>query len=208
MEIISVVVGPIQTNCYLLCDRDSQLCAIIDPGDEPEKILSAIRKSGCTPRAIYLTHGHFDHHCAVPGLLSAYPDLPVYIHEQDTDPQDTQAGWGAMFPRLPQTNQRYYAQGDRITLGQITLTVLETPGHTRGSVCLIAQDVIFCGDTLFYTSCGRTDLAGGSYPQMMNSLAKLSRLEGDYRCLPGHDRETTLSFERNHNPHMKEALSR
>ena len=151
MKIDSLAVGSIGTNCYILQDEAAKLCAVIDPGDEPERILSAVEQTGCTPTMILLTHGHFDHYTAVKGLLEKWPELPVYIHESDVT--DKPAGsFSLLFPRLPEKNQRYYKEGDRLTLGGLTITVLETPGHSRGSVCLVVGDVIFSGDTLFHGS--------------------------------------------------------
>ena len=204
MKITSLVVGPIMTNCYLLCDEAQKVCALIDPGDEPGRVLAAVTASGCTLQAIYLTHGHFDHYSGVAGVLETYPDLPVYIHAADA--VDGRAG-ELKFRRLGEHNQRYYAEGDTLTVGGITLTVMETPGHSAGSVCLVTEGVIFCGDTLFYGSCGRTDLADGSYPAILQSLARLAALPGNYDCLPGHERFTTLDFERQHNPYMKQGLA-
>ena len=103
-------------------------------------------------------------------------------------------------------NQRYYKEGDRLTLGGLTITVLETPGHSRGSVCLVVGDVIFSGDTLFHGSCGRTDFAGGSYEDILRSLKKLAQLPGQYQVYPGHDRSTNLDFERRVNPYVKQGL--
>lgn len=111
------------------------------------------------------------------------------------------------FFRLGEHNQRYYADGDTLTLGSLTLTVWETPGHSEGSVCLLVGDVIFAGDTLFRMSCGRTDFPGGSYPAILRSLARLARLEGNYTVYPGHESATTLDFERNHNPYMRQGLT-
>ena len=108
-----------------------------------------IASSGCTPTMILLTHGHFDHYTAVKGLLEKWPELPVYIHESDVTDKPV-GSFGLLFPRLPEKNQRYYKEGDRLTLGGLTITVLETPGHSRGSVCLVVGDVIFSGDTLFH----------------------------------------------------------
>ena len=115
-------------------------------------------------------------------------------------------GFDLLFPRLTEKNQRYYKDGDRLTLGSLTISVLETPGHSRGSVCLVVEDVIFAGDTLFYGSCGRTDFAGGSYQDILRSLKKLAQLPGQYRVYPGHDRPTDLDFERRVNPYVKQGL--
>lgn len=122
-----------------------------------------IASSGCTPTMLLLTHGHFDHYTGVAGLLEKWPELPVYIHRADAVDG---AGGELRFPRLGEKNQRYYKEGDKLTVGGLTLDVLETPGHSQGSVCLLVegQSVIFSGDTLFRCSCGRCDFPGGRLP--------------------------------------------
>lgn len=205
MKIDSLCVGPIGTNCYILQDEAAGLCAVIDPGDEAERIIKAVENTGCAPAMILLTHGHFDHYTAVSGLLEKYPDLPVYIHASDVTDQAA-GGFDLLFPRLREGNQRYYKEGDTLTLGSLKIAVLETPGHSRGSVCLVVGDVIFSGDTLFRGSCGRTDFAGGSYTDILQSLKKLAQLPGQYRVYPGHDRATDLDFERRVNPYVKQGL--
>ena len=105
MKVLSLMVGPIMTNCYILCDEEAKVCAVIDPGDEPKRIEAMIASSGCTPIMILLTHGHFDHCTGVAGLLETWPELPVYIHEGDvTDGM----GGELRFCRLGEKNQRYY----------------------------------------------------------------------------------------------------
>ena len=205
MKIDSLTVGPIGTNCYILQDEQAKLCAVIDPGDEPERVIRAVEQTGCTPTMILLTHGHFDHYTGVAGLLEKWPELPVYIHEKDVTDRAA-GGFDLLFPRLAERNQRYYKEGDCLTLGGLTIRVLETLGHSRGSVCLVVGDVIFSGDTLFYGSCGRTDFAGGSYEDILRSLKRLAELPGQYKVYPGHDRPTDLDFERRMNPYMKQGL--
>ena len=205
MKIDSLSVGPIGTNCYILQEEQAKLCAVIDPGDEAGRIVRAVENTGCTPVMLLLTHGHFDHFTAVGELLERWPDLPVYINEKDTTGK-AGGGWDLLFPRLPEKNQRYYKDADKLNLGGLTIEVLETPGHSRGSVCLVVGDVIFSGDTLFYGSCGRTDFAGGSYEDILRSLKKLAQLPGQYRVYPGHDRPTDLDFERRVNPYVKQGL--
>ena len=204
MKVSSLQVGPIMTNCYILADETAGVCAVIDPGDEPARIEKAVEQTGCEPVAIYLTHGHFDHYTGVAGLLQNHPDLPVYIHQNDA--VDGRGG-DLKFPRLGERNQRYYREGDVLSLGTLSIRVLETPGHSSGSVCLVAGDVIFAGDTLFCMSCGRTDFPDGSYPAILRSLARLARLDGDYQVYPGHERATTLDFERQHNPYLRQGLT-
>ena len=129
--------------------------------------------------------------------------MPVYIHEKDA--ADTERG-ELLFRKVGPENQRFYKEGDTLPLGSLTIRVLETPGHSEGSVCLLVegQNVLFAGDTLFRCSCGRCDFPGGDYRKMLTSLGRLASLEGNLRVLPGHDRETTLDYERRVNPYMRQ----
>ena len=133
--------------------------------------------------------------------------MPVYIHEKDA--VDTERG-ELLFRKVGPENQRYYKEGDTLPLGGLTLRVLETPGHSEGSVCLLVegQGVLFAGDTLFRCSCGRCDFPGGDYRKMLASLGRLASLEGNLRVLPGHDMETTLDYERRVNPYMRQGSAR
>lgn len=206
MKVLSAMVGPIMTNCYILCDEAAKVCAVIDPGDEPKRIEAMIASCGCSPVMILLTHGHFDHCTGVAGLLEKWPDLPVYIHEADVTDG---VGGELTFRRLDEKNQRYWHEGDTLTVGGLTLRVMETPGHSRGSVCLLVegQGVIFSGDTLFRGNCGRCDFSGGDYRAMLRSLARLGRLEGQYQVYPGHEAATDMEYERKYNPYMKQGMT-
>ena len=203
MEIKYLQVGPIGTNCYLLCDEQAKVCAVIDPGDEAGRILQVIKDDGVDVKYILLTHGHYDHTTAVPELHQALPQVEIYIHKADAN------GAGSrLFPLAGQIpDLKFYDEGDALTLGDLTIQVLHTPGHSKGSVTLKVGDVLFCGDTLFAGSCGRTDLAGGSYDEIMASLKKLGELPGDYHVCPGHDVTSTLERERRSNPFLREAMS-
>ena len=206
MKVLSAMVGPIMTNCYILCDEAAKVCAVIDPGDEPKRIEAMIASCGCSPVMILLTHGHFDHCTGVAGLLEKWPDLPVYIHEADVTDG---VGGELTFRRLDEKNQRYWHEGDTLTVGSLTLRVMETPGHSRGSVCLLVegQGVIFSGDTLFRGNCGRCDFPGGDYRAMLRSLARLGRLEGQYQVYPGHEAATDMEYERKYNPCMRQGMA-
>ena len=206
MKVLSAMVGPIMTNCYILCDEAAKVCAVIDPGDEPKRIEAMIASCGCSPVMILLTHGHFDHCTGVAGLLEKWPDLPVYIHEADVTDG---VGGELTFRRLDEKNQQYWHEGDTLTVGGLTLRVMETPGHSRGSVCLLVegQGVIFSGDTLFRGNCGRCDFPGGDYRAMLRSLARLGRLEGQYQVYPGHEAATDMEYERKYNPYMKQGMT-
>lgn len=201
----TIPVGQIDTNCYLIGDEKEQVCAVADPGGSPERVLAMIEKSGLELKMILLTHGHWDHVGAIPALLEKWPDLPVYAHEKELCPAD-EPNPHYFFPRLPEKNQRTYGEGDVLDLGSLTLRVLHTPGHSAGSVVILAEGVMLCGDTLFAGSCGRCDLPGGSEEDMMCSLKRLGRLEGDYQVCPGHGRLSSLALERDVNPYLRQAL--
>ena len=202
MQVKVLQVGPIGTNCYLLEDEKAHVAAVIDPGDEAGRILQVIKDDGVDVKYILLTHGHYDHTTAVPELHQALPQAEIYIHKADAN------GAGSrLFPLAGQIpDLKFYDEGDALTLGELTIQVLHTPGHSKGSVTLKVGDVLFCGDTLFAGSCGRTDLAGGSYAEIMASLKKLGQLPGDYHVCPGHDVTSTLERERRSNPFLREAM--
>ena len=203
MQVKVLQVGPIGTNCYLLEDEKAHVAAVIDPGDEAGRILQVIEDDGVDVKYILLTHGHYDHTTAVPQLHKALPQAEIYIHRADANGAGSQ-----LFPLAGQIpDLKFYDEGDTLALGDMTIQVLHTPGHSKGSVTLKVGDVLFCGDTLFAGSCGRTDLAGGSYAEIMASLKKLGELPGDYHVCPGHDVTSTLERERRSNPFLREAMS-
>ncbi len=204
MKVSVMQVGPIGTNCYFLQDEESGLMAIIDPGDDWERILHQVKKAEGEVKYILLTHGHYDHTTAVPDLVKALPGVQVYIHKADANGAGSQ-----LFPLAAQVKDlNNYDEGDTLTLGSLTIEVLHTPGHSKGSVTLKVGDVLFTGDTLFCGSCGRTDLRGGSYEEIMESLKRLGELEGDFHVCPGHDRTSTLERERKYNPFLLEAMGK
>jgi glyoxylase-like metal-dependent hydrolase (beta-lactamase superfamily II) len=202
MKVKCLPVGPIGTNCYIVCDEDAKVCAIIDPGGDAGRVESVMRQTGCTPACILLTHGHYDHVGAVAELRQRYPDIPVYLNSRDIRDDDSREA-RFLYPHLP-GELRNYDEGDQVSVGNLTFEVLATPGHTPGSVTLKCGDSLFCGDTLFCGSCGRTDMLGGDYGQMEASLRKLGRLEGN--IWPGHMDPTTVRWERQSNPYLVEAL--
>lgn len=202
MKINILQVGPIGTNCYLLIDEETQKAAVIDPGDEVPRILSVIEKEGVEVSYILLTHGHYDHTTGVPELHKAIPEAKIYIHTADANGAGSQ-----LFPLSEKVEDlNYYDEGDTLLLGNLKIHVMHTPGHSPGSVTLRVRNVLFTGDTMFSRSCGRTDLPGGSYEQIMQSLKRLGELNGDYHVCPGHDRTCTLNLERQCNPFLLEAM--
>ena len=195
LKIDSMELGIYFVNCYLIREEQSKSCVVVDPGGHPNKVLKYLEDKGLTLEAILLTHGHFDHVGAVKELAET-TGCKVYLHSDDlTLPENYTAG--------PLYYTHNYDEGDVLELAGLTIRVMHTPGHTEGSVCLVVDDVIFSGDTLFCHSCGRTDLPGGDPEAIMTSLARLKAMEGDYRVLPGHNRATTLAVEREYNPFMK-----
>ena len=198
MIIKRLEVPPIGTNCYLLEDNDAKLAAVIDPGGAPEAILGRAEGDGVTIVSVLLTHSHYDHTGAVQALRAALPGIKVYLH-----PADAALTGDEMMPGIGETLP--YSDGDTVPVGNLTVQVLHTPGHTPGGVCLLVEDTIFAGDTLFQGSMGRTDLPGGDYDQIMASLRRLNDLPGNYQVLPGHMGPTTLNRERTDNYYMREA---
>lgn len=203
MEIKTLQVGPIGTNCYLLCDETEHRCAVIDPGGDPLMVAAAVKDTGCAPAAILLTHGHYDHTGAVADLQAKWPQVPVYLNRRDQYEGD--AYLQQLFP--PVAGTRNYDEGDTIAVGGLTLSVLATPGHSEGGVTLRCGDALFCGDTLFAGSCGRTDFPGGSVKKIMASLKRLGSLEGDLTVYPGHMEPSTLERERAWNPYLRQAMN-
>ena len=199
MELFTFPLGQLETNCYVLADEKTHRCAIVDPGDDGDAVAQWLSGKGLTPAYIFLTHGHYDHVGALPELRRALPGVPVYLHPADGAIRD-----GALIPDPGPTED--YVDGDRVAVGGLTVEVLHTPGHTPGGVSLKVGDTLFTGDTLFRGSMGRTDLPGGSYDQLMDSLRRLAALPGDYKVCPGHDALSTLETERKSNYYMREAL--
>ena len=202
MKVKLLRVGPIGTNCYILEDDQTNLAAVIDPGGEPELIQEALEKKEVEGRYLLLTHGHYDHTTAVPALHRVYPQADIYIHQADAN-----GAGSTLFPLAGEVDDlKLYDEGDVIRLGDHEIQVLHTPGHSPGSVTLKVEDVLFTGDTLFAGSCGRTDLRGGSYEQIMQSLKRLGELKGDFHVCPGHEATSTLERERRSNPFLMEAM--
>jgi glyoxylase-like metal-dependent hydrolase (beta-lactamase superfamily II) len=207
MNVTIIPVGMIGTNCYLLAAGDNS-CAIIDPGANPGKIAEIIREKGYNPKHILLTHGHWDHTGAVKGLLLEFPGLDFYIGEKDLELLEDAEKSRALFRGFSAeeyniAGAKTLGEGDTVELADLTIKVIETPGHTFGGVCYICGDIIFSGDTLFYENIGRCDLYGGDIKVIKQSLKKLAALPGDYVVYPGHVESTTLEHERANNPYMR-----
>lgn len=197
MKIITMPVGMLAANCYLLCS-DNKNCAIIDPGAEPERIAKKITDEGLTPKMILLTHAHFDHIGGAAALQAKY-GIPVWLHKSDwemaLDPNKNLSPMlgGGQFVLHP---DRALESGGQLKMDEITIGVIETPGHTPGGVSLLAGGVVFSGDTMFDGGYGRTDFWGGDWNALSDSLQKLLRLPGETKVYPGHGSDTTIAAQR------------
>ncbi|MDL2335760.1 MAG: MBL fold metallo-hydrolase [Chloroflexota bacterium] len=198
MKLLTRVVGPIATNLYVLGDEPSGEAIAIDTATPCVEWLSAtLAERGWRLKLIVSTHRHWDH-IGDNAAASAATGAQIAVHTADRHGLEHPSGHMAPFPIPPSVPAIDLAEGSQIRFGEITLDVLHTPGHTEGSVCLLAatEGLLLTGDTLFAGSWGRTDLAGGSEDQMVDSLSRLSGLNDDVAVLPGHGRQTTLVDER------------
>jgi glyoxylase-like metal-dependent hydrolase (beta-lactamase superfamily II) len=201
-------VGPLQCNCSVIGDETSREAMVIDPGDDIDDVLTIIRKHKLVVKQIVITHAHIDH---VGGAmkLRAATSAPILINQNDyalLKMLDVQATWlGMKSPGKVEIDQSL-EQADTIKAGSIVANVLHTPGHTEGSICLYFPDEkkLIAGDTLFAGSVGRTDLPGGSFEKIIDSIyEKLLPLPDETLVIPGHGSSTTIGKEREHNPFLK-----
>ena len=206
LKIEILTLGAYRTNCYVVHDTNAQECVIIDPGYEPQTILARLESLELEPVAILLTHGHFDHVGAVEAIVKA-TGCALWMREADYT-QKSNPMTDYLYP-LHDTDRfpvNFCEEGQKLCVAGLTFLVMETPGHTWGSVCYLCEDAMFSGDTLFAGACGRTDLPGGDRKTIFDSLERLAGLEGDYRVFPGHGESSTLSRERQTNPYLRDFL--
>jgi glyoxylase-like metal-dependent hydrolase (beta-lactamase superfamily II) len=207
-----IVVGLFQENCWVVGSRRTRAGVVIDPGDEPERILELARDLGVQVRYIINTHAHLDHIMAVPAVQRAtgarfllHPDDQVLAAQAGL----SAARWLGRIVEPPPAPDGLLQDGDVVEVDGLRLQVIHTPGHTPGSVCFYTEGLLFSGDTLFYGSVGRTDLPGGNHAQLMTSIIdKLLTLPDDTIVLPGHMLETRIGHERQTNPFILDALQR
>ncbi len=206
-KVRTVVVGPFAVNCYLLFDEDTSDCLIIDPGADDDVIDYEVEQLALVPKAILLTHGHGDHIAAVAAVKDKY-DIPLYVGAGEEGLlADPSANISAYFdsPIVAPTPDHAVTDEQTIRVGALTLKVLSTPGHSPAGVCYLLEEegVLFCGDTLFAGSIGRSDLPGSSHDLLMKSIhAKILTLPDAVVCLPGHGPATTVGAERTSNPFL------
>ena len=204
MEIRTLPVGQLDTNCYIVWEADGQ-AVVIDPGAQAGRILDEADAAGVRVRAVLLTHVHFDHILAAREVMNATGAkllVPAGDEPALTSPARSLLAMFLPGCRYDLQADRLLVDGDTVTVGGLTLTVMHTPGHTPGSSCYIGDGVIFSGDTLFAGGAGRTDFPGGDEAALRRSLKRLAAWEGDYRVFPGHEESTTLQRERLENPYV------
>ena len=206
MILKTLVLGPFGSNCYIVGSETTKEGMIIDPGDEAKVILKNVKDLGLDIKIIVLTHGHIDHIGALKETKEA-TGAEVAIHTDDVKSlQDRSLGaqFGLSYPPPPPPD-RLLNDGDSIEVGDLHFSVLHTPGHTPGGICLLGEGVVFTGDTLFNYGIGRYDLPGSNGTQLMDSIhTRLMVLPDDTIVYPGHSYETTIGNERRGNPFLLE----
>lgn len=207
MFIETLVVGPLQANCYIVGDEATSEALVIDPGGDADKILDVVAKLGATVKMIVNTHGHVDHILAN-GRIKEATNAPIAIHAADagmlTNPLAAFSFLLGVLKPSPPANVMLY-EGDVLDAGDVHLHVIHTPGHSRGGICLYEEKegVVFTGDTLFQGGIGRTDFPGGSHQTLLDSIrTKLLTLPDETVVYPGHGPATTIGQERRYNPFL------
>ncbi len=207
MLLSTVVVTEFMTNCFIVGDGATKEAIVIDPGGEAGRIIQEIKKLGVEIKAVVNTHAHVDHIGALKEIKETF-GAEIMLHNLELPILQTASKMGRLFGvsiEQPPEPDRFLADGDQVSCGDITLTVIETPGHSPGGISLVTSDGRYCfaGDTLFAGSIGRTDLPGGNYHTLIQSIkTRLIPLGDDVKVLPGHGPATTMGAERRYNPFL------
>lgn len=205
MQIKRFSVGMICTNCYLIWDEKTKEAAVIDPGFISTPLSDYIKENGLALKYIILTHGHFDHVSGANSLKERYGGKLVACEKEREFLNDYSCTMLNIYgdDKNPPKVDSYVKEGDVLALGETSLSVIETPGHTIGGMSILCEDVLFCGDTLFFEGVGRCDLKTGSMSTLVKSIKeKLFILDDNTRVLCGHGDETTIGYEKTHNPYV------
>lgn len=207
MYVKYVPLGSLQANCYLIKDEVSGECAVIDPGVYDSRLEEFLRLEGVNDiKYIMLTHGHFDHICGACALRNKY-NSKILIHEEDAfclhDNEWSIAAYVDDYELTYCEADICFNEGDKFFLGETEITVMHTPGHSKGSSMFIAENYIFAGDTIFCHGMGRTDLFGGSTKTIFKSLRRIGQIQGEYIIAAGHGELTTLDEEKRFNRYLR-----
>jgi len=205
MKIKRFEVSPLFVNCYLVYDEETKEAIVIDPGDEPDLILDFVKEEGLNLKYILCTHGHFDHIGAVREMKEG-TGAEILLHEDDLEiyrhsPQLAIQYFGIEIDPQPEPD-RLLKDNEIIQINNIQLKIIHTPGHSPGSISIYTNGYLFTGDTLFKGSIGRTDIPGGDFNELLNSLKKISTLPLETNVLPGHGPKTDLGTEIKTNPYL------
>lgn len=203
MNIHCMPLGALEANCYIVSDEATEEAFVIDPGDEADKIINYIDSAGLKPTYIILTHAHADHIGALDELKRRY-DAKIVVSRSDEAPLNNDV-WNLCsqfgFPSPKSTANIPVSDGDTLPFAGTDLYFIHTPGHTKGSMCILCDTYLFSGDTLFRQSIGRTDFIGGSFEDIINSIKnKILTLNEQITVFPGHGEATSILYEKENNP--------
>ena len=210
IEVRGIVVGVFQENCYIVASPKTKEAIVIDPGDEPERVLELAKDMGVHIKLIANSHAHGDHILGVRGV-QAKTSAPFLIHSSEVPVLEQGTAWISQMTGRPEEPppkpDGLLSDGDTVSVAGLNLKAIFTPGHTPGSVSYYVNGLLFSGDTLFRGSIGRTDMPGSSYKQIMHAIInKLLVLPDETVVLPGHELETTIRQERSTNPFILDEL--
>ncbi len=207
MHVRTETVGPFQENCYLLADAETRDAVLIDPGDEGARLIAAVEESGCALRALWITHAHIDHVGAIAAVKRRW-DVPVFLHPADRPLYDRVPEQGRQYGlriEAPPAPDRDLAEGDVVTVGGLSFSVMHVPGHAPGHVAFVGHGAVFGGDCLFAGSIGRTDLPLSDPRALQQSLARFGALPSETVVYAGHGPATTIGEEHRTNPFLNGA---
>lgn len=209
LDVRGLTVGPVESNCYLVRRGGSSGAVVVDPGAEPDRIISALEEWGSDPAAVLLTHAHMDHVGAVADLVERF-DTPVHLHPADRDLYDRAseqgAAWGLRVPQPPPPDHELH-HGDTVTVADLEFEVRHAPGHSPGGVVLVGDGHAFVGDCVFAGGVGRVDLPGGDAETLLSSIrGQILTLPPDTVLWPGHGPRTTVEEEARSNPFLTGAV--
>lgn len=206
MLIKSLAVGPLEANCFVVADEKTKEAMIIDPGDEPDRIIDIVKENGLKVKYIACTHAHFDHVGAIADIKHE-TEAKIIIHKDELEiyegASDQAAIWGYELEPLPEPDM-FVNEGDKLEIGDLRFEILHTPGHSPGGICLLGKGIIFTGDTLFAGSVGRTDFYGGDMNKLKKSFRRLMSLPLDTKVFSGHGLSSTIKEEKTDNFFMEE----